>query len=129
MSSVSFGVGLATGLTLLLVVLIVTAAVTFLQPNVFSSSARIRAKAGEDGLITGRIQPAHKPNKHFPHTEVDVIQSEPVLGAVVQNLGLDKSWGRKYGIGKLTTQESILLLRKHIDVFVLRKTDGMEIRA
>ena len=52
---------------------------------------------------------------YFIQTELEIIQSEDVLGKVVEILNLNSEWGRKYAWGKtLTTSETVWLLKRRL---------------
>jgi capsular polysaccharide biosynthesis protein len=62
-------------------------------------------------------------------SECEVIQSEGILGKVIDDLDLNKEWGKKYANGdRLKTSESMALLRARIDVRPVRNTSVIEIR-
>src|SRR5262249_45969093 len=67
---------------------------------------------------------------YFKQTEFEVIQSEPVLKKVIKDLNLDETWAKQKGSGqKLTTEETLRLLRKNLDLRVVSNRDVVEIRA
>ena len=73
---------------------------------------------------------------HCPHydpwfiqTEFEVIQSDWVLGKVIQDLDLNKEWGQKYAGGAtLKTGETIALLKSRLEFRPVRHTSLVEIR-
>ena len=66
---------------------------------------------------------------YFIQTEFEVIQSELVLGKVIEQLDLNREWGKKYAGGeRLKTSESIALLKGRIDLRPVRNTSLIEIR-
>jgi hypothetical protein len=82
-----------------------------------------------------RIDPYPKPSE--PHAydedfiplEIEVIESEAVLGKVVRNLNLKEEWGKKhYGGHKLETGQTVKLLKKRIKVQSISHTLDIEIR-
>jgi uncharacterized protein involved in exopolysaccharide biosynthesis len=65
---------------------------------------------------------------YFIQTTFEIIQSEDVLGKVVEAMNLNVEWGRKYaGGGTLTTNESIAILKKHLQIALVRNTKLIEI--
>ena len=49
---------------------------------------------------------------YFIQTEFEVIQSEVILGKVIEDLDLNNEWGKKYANGEpLKTSETIALLK------------------
>ena len=66
----------------------------------------------------------------FVELEFEVIQSEVVLGKVVDGLNLNDEWGRKYAGGnRLKTVETIDLLKRRINLRPVRSTTLIEILA
>ena len=66
---------------------------------------------------------------YFIQTEFEVLQSEVVLGKVVDDLDLNKEWGTKHADGnRLTTRETMALLKQRIDFHALPNTEITEIR-
>ncbi len=60
---------------------------------------------------------------YFIQTEFEIIQSQAVLGKVINSLNLNVEWGKKYaGGGTLTTNESIAVLKKHLNLGIVRNT-------
>src|SRR5205814_2102180 len=90
-------------LAVFLLVVITATLVTFILPESFSSTARIKIERDAPditGLATGMGMGGYDP--YFIQTEFEVIQSEVVLGKVIKNLDLNNEWGKKYG-GNLKT--------------------------
>ena len=64
----------------------------------------------------------------FIQTEFEVIQSEKILGNVIQALDLNKAWGVKYAGGdRLKTTETLEILKRHITLKPVRNTSLIEI--
>jgi len=60
---------------------------------------------------------------YFIQTELEIIQSEDVLGKVVEILNLNSEWGRKYAWGKtLTTSETVWLLKRRLSFHLVRNS-------
>ncbi len=58
-----------------------------------------------------------------------MIQSEVILGQVIERLNLNKEWGKKYANGDiLKTPETMTLLKGRIDLRPVRNTSLIEIR-
>ncbi|MCY2924803.1 MAG: capsular biosynthesis protein, partial [Planctomycetota bacterium] len=58
-----------------------------------------------------------------------MITSEVILGKVIEDLDLNKEWGKKYANGeRLKTSEAISLLKQRIDLRPVRNTSIIEIR-
>jgi uncharacterized protein involved in exopolysaccharide biosynthesis len=118
-------------LAVFLLVVITATLVTFILPESFSSSARIKierdqpdisALSAERGGMLGY-------DPYFIQTEFELIQSEAILSKVVEELDLNNAWGKKYAGGsRLTTTETITLLKNRIDLRPVRNTSLIEIR-
>jgi capsular exopolysaccharide synthesis family protein len=66
---------------------------------------------------------------YFIQTEFELIQSEVILGKVIEDLDLSREWGRKYAGGeRLKSSEAIALLKSRIDLRPVRNTSLIEIR-
>lgn len=61
-------------------------------------------------------------------TQVEIIRSDPVLSSVVTRLDLRERWGRRYGGERLSTDEALNHLKRHLSVQNLRLTLVLEIR-
>ena len=87
-------------LAVFLLVVITATLVTFILPESFSSSAKIRIDrdvSDVPGLADRQVGGGYDP--YFIQTEFEVIQSEIILGKVVNDLDLRKVWGAKYSGG------------------------------
>jgi succinoglycan biosynthesis transport protein ExoP len=119
-------------LAVFLLVVITATLVTFILPESFSSTARIKVErdASDVAGMTDRglsMGPGYDP--YFIQTEFEVIQSERVLGKVVKDLDLNNEWGKKFGAGgALKTHETIDLLKHRLDLRPVRNTTFIEIR-
>jgi capsular exopolysaccharide synthesis family protein len=66
---------------------------------------------------------------YFIQTEFEVIQSELILGRVIDTLNLQEVWGKTYANGeKLTRLEAIGLLKKKMSLHPVRNTILIEIQ-
>src|SRR5205823_11334773 len=113
-----------------LLVVITATLVTFILPESFSSVARIKIERNGSDIpeVGGRIQ-AGGYDPYFIQTEFEVIQSEIILGKVIEQLNLNKEWGKKYAGGDtLKTTETISILKGRIDLRPVRNTSLIEIR-
>ncbi len=122
----------ASGLALLGVgvVLIVLGIRIVVGPTVYQSTARICINpdaSNTSGLADPRLAPNYDP--YFMQTEFELIQSEVVLGKVIEHLDLNHVWGKKYGGGApLKTWEAAGLLRKRLAFQPVRNTRLVEVR-
>jgi hypothetical protein len=114
----------------LLVFLAVVGAGSFLTsilPDSFASSAKLKltpVAGGAAGLTGTHYDP------YLIQTEFETIQSEIVLGSVIEQLDLDREWGRRFGTGQpLHTSQTLQLLKARLEVRPVRNASILEIRA
>jgi len=117
-------------LAVFLLVVITATLVTFILPESFSSTARIKVERDQSDIqsLTGQnYASAYDP--YFIQTEFEVIQSELILGPVVKELRLDEEWGKRWNGGQRYTQnEALTILKRNIDLRPVRNTSLIEIR-
>ncbi|MEK7677808.1 MAG: carboxypeptidase regulatory-like domain-containing protein, partial [Verrucomicrobiota bacterium] len=98
------------------------AAVIFLLPESFCSTARVRLTRG------GPNAPLWL-DARFIETELAVLQSQRVLYPVIERLELDERWGaRQRTGGKLWRYEALALLKERLDVRSIRSSSLFDIR-
>jgi succinoglycan biosynthesis transport protein ExoP len=118
-------------LAVFLLVVITATLVTFILPESFESTARIRVERDGSDIdpIGTRNYPAGEYNPYFIQTEFEVIQSRTILNKVIASLRLDEVWAKKYGAGdKLRPEETFELLKNIIDLRPERNTSLIAIR-
>src|SRR5215204_7389934 len=117
-------------LAVFLLVVITATLVTFILPESFSSTARIKIERDQSDIAElqghGANMSAYDP--YFIQTEFEVIQSELILSKVIEALDLNRQWGKKYAGTDLRTSETIGLLKGRIDLRPVRNTSLIEIR-
>jgi polysaccharide biosynthesis transport protein len=117
-------------LAVFLLVVITATLVTFILPESFSSTARIKIERDQSDIAElqghGANMSAYDP--YFIQTEFEVIQSELILSKVIEALDLNRQWGKKYAGNDLRTSETIGLLKGRIDLRPVRNTSLIEIR-
>ena len=117
-------------LAVFLLVVITATLVTFILPESYSSIARIKVERDRSDIMdfTGQsLLGGYDP--YFIQTEFEIIQSEVVLGKVIEGLNLNEKWGKKYNGGqKFTTTETMGVLKKQMDLRPARNTSLIEIR-
>src|SRR5215510_6785837 len=105
-------------LAVFLLVVITATLVTFILPEQFASTARIKVErdvSDVSGLNENRMAMGYDP--YFIQTEFETIQSEAVLGRVIRELKLNEEWGNKYNGGAaFKTPETIGLLKRFLDL-------------
>lgn len=116
-------------LAVFFLVVITATLVTFVLPESYASTARIKVERdGSDISGFTEIRTLNVFDPYFIQTEFEVIQSEVVLSKVVERLDLNKVWGQKYGGGtQLKTTETITLLKGRMDLKPVRSTSIIEI--
>jgi succinoglycan biosynthesis transport protein ExoP len=84
-------------ITVFLITAIVATAVTFLLPESYASTARIRIEPDSISDIrgVGDVMPYAAYDPYFIQTEFEVIQDRVVLGKVIESLNLNELWGKK----------------------------------
>ena len=117
-------------LAVFLLVVITATLVTFILPESYSSTARIKIERDQSdivGMAERGAMPGYDP--FFIQTEFELIQSEVILGKVIDLLDLNREWGKKYANNeRLKTTETIALLKNKIDLRPVRNTSLVEIR-
>ena len=117
-------------LAVFLLVVVTTTVVTYLLPESFSSTVRIKVEKDTTDVSNLFERQAATPyDPFFMQTEFEIIQSKNVLYNVITNLSLNERWAKERQIeGRLQTPETYLLLRRQIDVRQTRNTSLIEIR-
>lgn len=117
-------------LAVFLLVVITATLVTFILPESFSSTARIKIERDVtdiEGMAGSRAQSPYDP--FFIQTEFEAIQSEVILGKVIELLDLNTVWGVKFQNGvKLRTQDTINILKSRMTLRPVRSTSLIEIQ-
>jgi len=118
-------------LAVFLLVVITATLVTFILPESFASTARIKVERDNpdiQGIAERPLGPGYDP--YFIQTEFETIQSETVLGKVVESQNLNKIWGEKFrGQGEqLKTPEAVAMLKQRMDLRPVRNTSFIEIK-
>jgi hypothetical protein len=114
-----------------LVVVFTTTLVTFIMPESFVSEARIalRPNATNPAETNGLPAASGVFDPRFIQTECEVIQSEAVLGQAIEDLDLNKEWGKQFANGdRLKTAETMALLRGRMDLRPVPNTSIIDIR-
>jgi polysaccharide biosynthesis transport protein len=117
-------------LAVFLLVVITATLVTFILPESYSSTTRIKIERDQSdvtGFMERGMPLGYDP--YFIQTEFELIQSELILGKVIEDLDLNREWGKKYASGeRLKTPETIALLKTRLDLRPVRNTSLIEIR-
>jgi uncharacterized protein involved in exopolysaccharide biosynthesis len=109
----------------------VAAGITALLPKSYIGFARIKIipNAAESQGTNGapRLSGAYDP--YLVETELQVLQSEKILGPVIQALDLNRRWGKRFAGGQeLKPAETLLLLQRGLDIQPVRNASVITIR-
>jgi polysaccharide biosynthesis transport protein len=117
-------------LAVFLLVVITATVVTFILPEWYASSARIKIERDTSDISFMDPQSTLRNyDPYFIQTEFEVIQSELILSNVISDLKLNKEWGEKfYGGQMLKTHETMEFLKGRISLATVRNTSLIEIR-
>ena len=111
-------------LAVFLLVVITATLVTFILPEAYSSTARIKIDKDQSditSMMTERGAGGFDP--YFIQTEFELITSEAILGKVIEDLDLNIAWGKKYGGGeRLKPSETMGILKRNILLSTIRNT-------
>ncbi len=113
-----------------LLVVITTTVVTYMLPETYMSSTRIKVeKDSADVPLLGQMASQGPPDMFFLQTEFEVIQAKTNLYQVIEDLSLNQRWSKEYlNQGTLKTQETFEILKDKLDVRQFRNTTMIEIR-
>ncbi|MCX6922202.1 MAG: polysaccharide biosynthesis tyrosine autokinase [Verrucomicrobia bacterium] len=116
-------------LAVFLLVVITATLVTFILPEAYSSTARIKIERDQTDITWQADRGVVGSDPYFIQTEFELIMSEGLLGKVIDNLDLNTEWGKKYANGeRLKTSETLAQLKNRIDLRPVRNTSLIEIR-
>ena len=115
-------------LAVFLLVVITATLVTYVVPEKFSSVARIKVERDVSDItpLNGSQSFSLGYDPYFIQTEFEVIQSEVILGKVVDDLGLDKKWAAT-GEPPLRRDLAISRLKCLMDLRPVRNTSLLAI--
>jgi len=117
-------------LAVFLLVVITATLVTFILPESYSSSTRIKIERDQSDVTGFTERPmtlGYDP--YFIQTEFELIKSEVILDKVIEDLNLNVEWGKKYAAGeRLKTPETMAMLENRLDLRPVRNTSLIEIR-
>lgn len=112
-----------TGAILGALTLAVVALITFLIPDSFSATARVKMER----LVLSGTSPRYDP--YETEKQMALIQSGIILDRVIETLDLNEKWGLKYeGDWRLRNSAALNVLRKKMDLRPVRNSELMDIR-
>jgi capsular exopolysaccharide synthesis family protein len=117
-------------ITVFLITAIIATAVTFILPESYASTCKMKienyvndAPGGEAPLAS---QTMYDP--YFIQSEFEIINSQLVLSNVIASLNLNVEWGKKYFNGEtLKTTETIEILRGRVALAPVKNTKLIQI--
>lgn len=102
--------------------------ITYSIPKAYASTARIKVEYKE----ADSNQASEEKENYDPvlaETEAEVINSELILGKVIDELNLNVAWGKKYFNNEtLTTSETLAFLKHRIDIRPIINTTLIQVR-
>ncbi len=105
-------------ITVFLITVIIATAITFILPESYASTCRIKVEQNLNQSTNGT---AYDP--YFIQTEFEVMQSQVVLEPVITKLNLNVEWGKKYFNGEtLKTTEAMEILKGRLSLAPVRGT-------
>lgn len=117
-------------LAVILLVVLTGMAYTLTLPKIYMANARISVR--EDALDVEVFERQFVPgyNPFFLKTQYEIIQSRPILYAVIQNLDLQNKWAEKYGAegGALRREDAYVFLARSVKVSQYRDTSLIDIQ-
>ena len=114
-----------------LLVVATSTLITFILPESYSSTARMKLAPGasEVNQAPGMPTGAGGYDPYYLQTQFEIIQSQMILGQVVNDLDLNHAWGQKYAGGQpLSPADTVALLKARLDLRPIRNTSLIEIR-
>jgi capsular exopolysaccharide synthesis family protein len=112
-----------------LLISITATVVTFILPQSYSSTARIKIEndvSDISSINSPQMNLGYDP--YFIQTEFEIIQSETVLGKVIDTLNLNVAWGKKYAGGEtLQKDQTMRLLKQRMRLSPERNTKIIDI--
>jgi len=111
-------------ITVFLITAIIATAVTFILPESYSSTARIKVEndvTDIEGYTASPNTLSYDP--YFIQTTFEIMQSQLVLSNVITSLNLNVEWGKKYFNGEtLKTTETMEILKQRMQLAPVKNT-------
>jgi succinoglycan biosynthesis transport protein ExoP len=115
-------------LAVFLLVVITATVVTYILPETFSGKAKMKVTndSPDAGAFEQYASKGYDP--YFIQTEFEVIQSQLILGKVIEKLNLNVEWGKKYANGQpLKSSETLEILKGSIRLTPVRNASLIEV--
>ena len=120
-------------ITVFLITFTIATVVTFILPESYSSTARIKIEpdtiADIQGVSGGPGDATYAPyDPYFIQTAFEIIQDQVVLSKVIAKLDLNTEWGKRYNDGvPLQTPITMKMLERRLALDPVRNTKLIEI--
>ena len=120
-------------ITVFLITFTIATVVTFILPESYSSTARIKIEpdmiSDIQGVSGGGGDVTYAPyDPYFIQTAFEIIQDQVVLSKVIEKLDLNTVWSKRYNGGlPLQTSVTMLMLEKRLSLDPVRNTKLIEI--
>lgn len=112
-------------ITVFLITAIIATAVTFILPESYSSTCRIKVENDGTDIGVGSSMPTSMLpyDPYFIQTTFEIMQSQIVLSNVISALNLNVEWGKKYYNGEtLKSTETMQILKGRMGLSPVRNT-------
>src|SRR5208337_1372447 len=111
-------------ITVFLITAIIATAVTFILPESYSSTARIKVENDVTDIPCMGVAQSYIPyDPYFIQTTFEIMHSEIVLDGVINRLNLNAKWGQKYNNNEaLKTTETMEILKQHMVLAPVKNT-------
>ena len=112
-------------ITVFLITAIIATAVTFILPESYASTCRIKVENDVNDSAGGSAMTAAQMpyDPYFIQTTFEIMQSQLVLSNVISALNLNTEWGKKYFNGEtLKTAETMEILKGRMALAPVRNT-------
>lgn len=112
-------------ITVFLITAIIATAVTFILPESYASTCRIKVENDVNDSAGGNAMTASMMpyDPYFIQTTFEIMQSQLVLSNVISALNLNVEWGKKYFNGEtLKTTETMEILKGRMSLAPVRNT-------
>jgi capsular polysaccharide biosynthesis protein len=114
---------MCVALAMFLLTIIMATTLTFVLPESFASTCKIKVENDQPNLPSATNSPSTGYDPYFIQTEFEIINSQLVLSNVIASLKLNEQWGKKYFNGEtLKTTETMKILRGRMSLRPVRNT-------
>ncbi|MGB7768294.1 MAG: polysaccharide biosynthesis tyrosine autokinase [Verrucomicrobiia bacterium] len=120
-------------ITVFLITFTIATVVTFILPEAYASTARIKIEpdmiSDISGVGGGGGDLTYAPyDPYFIQTAFEIMQDQVILGKVIEKLNLNAVWGKKYNGGvPLDTPVTMTMLKARMSLDPVRNTKLIEI--